>query len=114
MLLHVIVLLIVLYSGKYLILNCDLCQRFRPVRHEEHCDIEASLENLVYREEFRTKSHIVCRRFCISGTLLFVPMQVVGQDRLPEMKDKGKLPFTEAAILETQRLGSIGEYWTLL
>ena len=41
-------------------------------------------------------------------------MQVVGQDRPPGMKDKGNLPFTEATILEIQRLGSIGEYWTLL
>ena len=41
-------------------------------------------------------------------------MQVVGKDRPPGMKDKGNLPFTEATILEIQRLGSIGEYWTLL
>ncbi|MRA75981.1 cytochrome P450, partial [Bacillus thuringiensis] len=33
--------------------------------------------------------------------------QVVGQDRLPGMKDKGTLPYTEAAILEIQRLESI-------
>ena len=35
--------------------------------------------------------------------------QVVGQDRTTGMKDRGKLPFTEAAILEIHRLGSIGE-----
>jgi len=41
-------------------------------------------------------------------------MQVVGQDRPPGMKDKGKLPFTEAAMLEIHRLGSIGQFWMLL
>jgi len=41
-------------------------------------------------------------------------MQVVGHDRLAQMKDEENLPFTEAAILEIQRLGNIGEYWTLL
>ena len=41
-----------------------------------------------------------------------IPMcfQVIGRDRLPGMKDKGSLPFTEAAILEIQRLGNIGEF----
>ncbi|KAI0226764.1 Cytochrome P450 2C20 [Lamellibrachia satsuma] len=36
-------------------------------------------------------------------------LQVVGQVRTTGMKDRGKLPFTEAAILEIHRLGSISE-----
>ncbi|KAI0241630.1 Cytochrome P450 2J2 [Lamellibrachia satsuma] len=35
-------------------------------------------------------------------------LQVIGQDRVPGMKDRGTLPFTEAAILEIHRCGSIG------
>ncbi|KAI0237362.1 Cytochrome P450 2U1 [Lamellibrachia satsuma] len=34
-------------------------------------------------------------------------LQVIGQDRVPGMTDRGTLPFTEAAILEIHRCGSI-------
>ena len=43
-----------------------------------------------------------------------IATQVVGEDRRPAMKDRGNIPYTEAAILEIQRLGSIGEYWNWL
>ena len=43
-----------------------------------------------------------------------VATQVVGEDRRPAMKDRGNIPYTEAAILEIQRLGSIGEWWNWL
>ena len=29
------------------------------------------------------------------------------------MKDKGTLPYVEAAILEMHRLASIGKYWSI-
>ena len=43
-----------------------------------------------------------------------IATQVVGEDRRPAMTDRGTIPYTEAAILEIQRLGSIGEYWNWL
>ena len=36
-------------------------------------------------------------------------LQVIGQSRLPSLKDKGTIPYTEATILEVQRLACVGK-----
>jgi hypothetical protein len=35
-------------------------------------------------------------------------LRVIGRDRMPTLADKSRLPFTEAVIIEIQRLGNIG------
>ena len=33
--------------------------------------------------------------------------EVIGQDRLPTLDDRGSLPYTQAAMLETMRYGTV-------
>ena len=36
-------------------------------------------------------------------------LRVIGKERQPRLSDKSLMPFTEAAIIEIQRVGNIGK-----
>ena len=36
-------------------------------------------------------------------------LRVIGTERLPSLSDKSRMPYTEAAVVEIQRVGNIGE-----
>ena len=38
--------------------------------------------------------------------------QVVGTDRLPTLADRANLPFTDATIMEIQRMANVCKYLT--